>query len=191
MADTDIPQDEAPKKRSKLPLLLGLLLALVGGGGGFFAVYSGLIPFGGGHATEGADDDSGHADTGHADDHDASADKSHAGKDNGHDSHGAAVVSDVDFVPVDPLVISLNDGRGTHLRFRAELEVKRGRTAEVVHLLPRVIDVLNGYLRAVDLADLQDNAALVRLRAQMLRRVQVVTGGNLVTDLLIMEFVLN
>ena len=35
MADTDIPQDEAPKKRSKLPLLLGLVLALAGGGGGF------------------------------------------------------------------------------------------------------------------------------------------------------------
>ncbi|MEQ8897806.1 MAG: flagellar basal body-associated FliL family protein [Roseovarius sp.] len=180
MADTDIPQGEAPKKRSKLPLLLGFVLALAGGGGGYFAVQAGLIPLGGAGAKESAT---------HGAEHGA-ADDGH-GADEAYDSHDAASAPDVDFVPVEPLVISLNDGRGTHLRFRAQLEVRPGRKAEVMHLLPRVVDVLNGYLRAVDLADLQDNAALVRLRAQMLRRVQVVTGGDLVSDLLIMEFVLN
>lgn len=135
-----------------------------------------MIPLGGSGARNSAEH--GAADEGH-------------GADDGHDSYEAASTPAVEFVPVEPLVISLNDGRGTHLRFRAQLEVKPGRKAAVMHLLPRVVDVLNGYLRAVDLADLQDNAALVRLRAQMLRRVQVVTGGELVTDLLIMEFVLN
>ena len=33
MADTEEEQDVAPKKASKLPLILGLVLALVGGGG--------------------------------------------------------------------------------------------------------------------------------------------------------------
>lgn len=180
MADTDMAQEEAPKKRSKLPLLMGLVLALAGGGGGFFAVQAGLVPTGG-KGVEKSD--------AHGEEH-AAADTDHAA-DGDHDSPGMKAAADVDFVPVEPLVISLNDGRGTHLRFRAQLEVRPGRKQEVVHLLPRVIDVLNGYLRAVDLADLQDNAALVRLRAQMLRRVQVVTGGDLVSDLLIMEFVLN
>ena len=57
--------------------------------------------------------------------------------------------------------------------------------------MPRVIDVLNSYLRALEIGDIADAAALVRLRAQMLRRIQIVTGAGRVNDLLIMEFVLN
>ncbi len=53
------------------------------------------------------------------------------------------------------------------------------------------MDILNGYLRAVDVRDLEDPSALIRLRAQMLRRIQIVTGEGRVKDLLIMEFVLN
>ena len=51
--------------------------------------------------------------------------------------------------------------------------------------------MLNGYLRAVEVADLEDRTALVRLRAQMLRRVQIVTGEGRVRDLLVTEFVIN
>jgi flagellar FliL protein len=54
-----------------------------------------------------------------------------------------------------------------------------------------VLDVLNTYLRAVQARDIEDPAALARLRAQMLRRIQVVTGDGQVRDLLITEFVLN
>ena len=50
--------------------------------------------------------------------------------------------------------------------------------------MPRILDVLNSYLRAVELADLEDPSAMVRLRAQMLRRVQIVTGEGRVRDLL-------
>jgi flagellar FliL protein len=96
------------------------------------------------------------------------------------------------FVPVDPLIISLGaNTRNRHLRFLAQLEVTSRYEDEVRGLMPRVVDALNGYLRAVDLADLENPAALVRLRAQMLRRVQMVSGEGRVRDLLIMEFVLN
>jgi flagellar protein FliL len=57
--------------------------------------------------------------------------------------------------------------------------------------MPRIVDVLNGYLRAVEVREFEDPAALVRLRAQMLRRVQIVTGEGRVRDLLVTEFVLN
>jgi flagellar FliL protein len=57
--------------------------------------------------------------------------------------------------------------------------------------MPRVLDVLNSYLRAVEVAELEDPAALVTLRAQMLRRIQLVTGPDRVRDVLITEFVLN
>ena len=44
---------------------------------------------------------------------------------------------------------------------------------------------------SVALAELEDPAALVRLRAQILRRLQIVTGEGRVRDLLVTEFVLN
>jgi len=61
----------------------------------------------------------------------------------------------------------------------------------VTNLLPRVLDVLNSYLRVIDMQELNDPRALVRLRAQLLRRVQIVTGDVLVRDLLVTEFVVN
>lgn len=160
MADAELPQDVAPKKRSKLPLMLGVGLALVLGGAAFYATWSGLL----------------FAPTNSA----------------GADAPALAALPDIEFVPIAPLVISLGPGaHSAHLRFTAQLEVDRAHGSEVAHLLPRILDVLNGYLRAVDMAELEDPAALVRLRAQMLRRIQVVTGEGRVRDLLVTEFVLN
>ncbi|HEX9857987.1 MAG TPA: flagellar basal body-associated FliL family protein, partial [Paracoccaceae bacterium] len=99
---------------------------------------------------------------------------------------------DIAFVPVDPLVISLGSaGTSSHLRMASQLEVAKPHAAEVALLMPRILDVLNSYLRAVEVAQLEDPTALVRLRSQMLRRIQIVTGEGRVRDLLITEFVLN
>jgi flagellar protein FliL len=57
--------------------------------------------------------------------------------------------------------------------------------------MPRITDALNTYLRALEARDLQQPAATVWLRAQMLRRIQLVTGEGRVRDLLITEFVFN
>jgi len=51
--------------------------------------------------------------------------------------------------------------------------------------------VINTYLRAIDPSDLEDPTALLRLRAQLLRRLQMVAGEDLVNDFLITEFILN
>lgn len=161
MAD-DVPEDGEPPKRSKIPLVIGLALGLIGGGVGFYAAYSGMIlgPSSDSHATE----------------------------DNEEIQNPFA---DIAFVEIDPLVISIDATPERRLlRFRAQLEVPKGYHDEVSKLLPRVTDVLNSYLRALEVTDLEDRAALTRLRSQMLRRVQVVTGQGRVNDLLIMEFVL-
>lgn len=63
--------------------------------------------------------------------------------------------------------------------------------AEVRRVMPRILDTLNGYLRAVSVAELEDPGALLLLRAQMLRRIQIVVGEAAVSDLLIVEFVLS
>jgi len=102
------------------------------------------------------------------------------------------MMPDVAFVPVTPLIVSVGQGaKRLHLRFSAELEVKSAHKAEVEDLMPRIVDVMNTYLRALKLADLEDSMALVRLRAQLLRRLQVVTGGGRINDLLVVEFVLS
>lgn len=104
----------------------------------------------------------------------------------------AGALPDIAFVPVTPVLVSLGPGSDAgHLRFTAQLEVANSHAGEVTMLLPRILDVLNGYLRAVSVAELEDPAALVRIRAQMLRRIQVVTGEGRVRDLLVTEFVLN
>lgn len=164
MTEVADPAEMAPPKKSKLPLVLGLVLALAGGGGGFFAVKSGIIGAKGGGETE---------------------------QDGAHVAN-PEVAAPISFVILDPLVISLPaDGGRTHLRFAAQLEVAPEFAAEVEIVKPRIVDVLNGYLRAVKIAELEDPSSLMRLRSQMLRRVQIVTGEDRVKDLLIMEFVLN
>ncbi|WP_439110721.1 flagellar basal body-associated FliL family protein [Lentibacter sp.] len=157
----DETSDDDQKKKSKLPVILGLVVALAGGGGGFFAVYSGAL-FG-------------------------AENKAHEVK-----QEEVEDLPDLAFVEVDPMTVSLQDnGQDRHLRFRAHLETSGEYKADVELLLPRIVDVLNSYLRAVELDDLKNASALVRLRGQMLRRVQLVVGEGRVNDLLIMEFVLN
>lgn len=159
----DDVEEEAPKKKSKLPLILGVVLALAGGGGGFFAVSSGMIG--------GSEDTEEKAET---------------------DDVVVEELPPIAFVALDPMIVSLPAGGvSTHLRFSAQLEVNPDHADEVESLKPRIVDVLNGYLRAVELSELSDPSVLVRLRGQMLRRVQVVVGDGRVKDLLIMEFVLN
>ncbi len=160
MADAEQPQDAAPKKKSKMPLIIGLVLALLLGGGGFYATWSGLI----------------------------------LGQDEPHAEADPAVgaLPDIAFVPVEPLVITLGSGAAVrHLRFTTQIEVAAPHAAEVQLLLPRIVDVLNGYMRAVEVTQLEDPAALVRIRAHLLRRIQIVTGEGRVRDLLVTEFVLN
>ncbi len=111
--------------------------------------------------------------------HDATAEKKSSSK-------------DVAFIPMDQMTISIGDPTEQRfLRFRAELEVSTSYESDVKKLMPRVVDVLNTYLRSVELADLEDPSSLLTLRSQMRRRIDLVVGGDKVHDLLVMEFVIN
>ncbi len=149
-------------------LIMGGALALILGGAGFYTVYSGLVnlPLPSAEPEEMA--------------------------------HEAAVQAfeeatpAAEFVPLEPILITLGggDARLRQLQFVAQLEVEPGAAESLKALEPRVRDVLNTYLRAVRADDVDDPAALLRMRAQMLRRIQVVTGEGLVRDLLVSEFIL-
>ena len=162
MTDVNAAEEDEPKKVSKMPIVLGILACFLGIGGGFYATYSGLIL-----AEESAVQESSM-------------------------KIELEDLADVAFVEVAPIIVTLRPGSANkHLSFRSQLEVPTPYRADVEHLLPRIVDVMNGYLRALETEDFESPAILVRLRSQLLRRVQVVTGLDRVNDLLVMEFVLN
>lgn len=162
MSEEPEETEDAPKKASKLPLILGLVLAIAGGAGGFMAVQMGLLGGGG----------------------DAHAEESHE------DVPEPDPLVPASFVELTPLTIAIPGLKnGTHLRFSAQLEVPPNYEDEVRAITPRIVDVLNGYLRAVDVEVLEDPAGLITVRSQMLHRVRIVAGEGRINDLLIMEFV--
>ncbi len=157
-------EEDPPKKGSKLPLIIGFVLALVGGAGGFFATQMGLLPFG--PQPEMAKEEV--------------------------EETPILVTEDVTFVQLDPINITLPAGSGRSLlRITAQLDVAPQNAAAIEAIKPRITDILNAYLRAVQITDLESPSALLRLRTQMLHRVQVVAGPGIVRDLLITEFILN
>ncbi len=177
MTEVSQSQVDEVQKKSRKGLIMGVLGAAILGGIGFFVTYTGVFPSAGGDSEVAVDS------------HGASVDAGHGEPVEG--DHGD-VVSSVTFVALDTLIITLGKfASSQHLRFQAYLEVPAAAADEVEHLSPRILDVLNTYLRAVSESELEDPASMNRLRAQMLRRVQVVVGEENVRDLLITEFVLN
>ena len=166
MADaTQIDVDAKGPTRSggRAALLIGLVVMLALGGAGFWSTYSGVvaIPVTGGSGGSSV-------------------------------SGGAAGETPVAFVPLETLTVTLGpSARSRHLRLGVTLEVAPEAKEEVTRLKPRVLDVLNTYLQAIDERDVEKPAALARIRAHMLRRIQIVTGPGRVQDLLVTEFVLN
>ncbi len=149
--------DSDTKKRSLLPIILGVVGALILGGGGFYAVYSGLV-FGPKSAKPPV----------------------------------ASIDMDFAYVPVENLTITLaGTSPPRHLRFSGQIEVPTSSQSEMMRLQPRFLDVINTYFRAIDPQDLLEPAALIRLRAQILRRLKIVAGDAHIQDFLITEFILN
>ena len=169
MSDTDDIEDAPAKKKKGLlmPLILGLVLAGAGGAGSYLFMTGAFS--GGGDEAHGED---------HAGDGEAAPDYD--------------PLAPLSFVALDPLVINLPPGSDKdYLTFRATLEVRPEALGEVETLKPRIADVLNTYLRALDMAELEDPTILTRIRGQLLRRVELVTGADRVRDILVAEFILN
>lgn len=148
---------EKPRKRSRFPLIAGVLGAILMGGGGFYAAFTGLVP-------------------------------------DLWPPQQTAPPVDMDFayIPLDDITISLaSPATARFLRFSGQIEVATLSEAHMTRLHPRFLDVVNTYLRAIDPQDLSEPAALLRIRAQILRRFQVIAGDGHIRDFLITEFILN
>lgn len=161
MAAVDAGSESTKKKGILKPLLIGSVLALAGGGIAFFLIFSGIaqLPI---------------ADPGNEKELNV----------------GNDTVSGFAYLPLDPMVIPLGKASGNkNLRFTAQLEVPKETLGHVETFKPRIVDVLNTYLRAVDLEDLQEPSSLLKLRAHMVYRILAIVGPGQINDLLIMELV--
>lgn len=154
--------DNTRPKSGKAPVFVGIILALLGAVGGFFVIDSGLVHFGQKRPPALAPEPE------------------------------KPAKAAPNFVPMPPLLISLGPGSQLrHLRFSAQLETPAEAVEVVTSQMPRIVDVANTYLRALESSDFDDPAILLQLRRQLLRRVQLVVGPENVHDFLIMEFVLD
>lgn len=153
---------EKPKKSKAM--LFGLVGALVLGGGGGFAAYSGLIAIPGLGSQKVV-----HADEG----------KSHKA-----DSKAA-------YVMLDPIVVDFGrGGRGGRLRMSLAIETTSDGKKSVDEKKYRIVDTLYSFLRAIKEDELRDPAKTDLLRSRILRRVLLETTPGTVSDVLISEFVI-
>jgi flagellar FliL protein len=155
-------EDQIPSRSSRLFIILSVILLLAGTALGYFGVLKGLIPVGG-TTTE--------AKTLHK---------------------ASAELPPVAFVSIPTLIVTLpSDAKNTHLRFSAQIEVPVDFKSDVEFLMPRIQDLMNGYLRALTAEDIERPGALFEIRLQLFRRVVMVVGLGKVNGLLVTEFILN
>jgi flagellar protein FliL len=154
--------DQTPARSSKLFIILSVILLLAGTALGYFGVWKGLIPIGGTQTD---------------------AKSLHS---------VSAELPPVAFVSIPTLIVTLpSDAKNKHLRFSSQIEVLVEHQNEVEFLMPRIQDLMNGYLRALTAEDIERPGALFEIRLQLFRRVVMVVGLGKVNGLLVTEFILN
>lgn len=189
-------EGEAAPKKKKLPLLFIIVpaaLVVLGGGGGaaFFLMQPKPAQA---HGAEAAGED-----------HDEKAGGGHGksekkkGGGHGGGKEGAAdpskgVISEgpdgVTFYTLPDLVVNVQaaDGRPTFLKLKLTLEMKDAGLAE--HLQaesPRMQDMFQGFLRELRPEEMQGSAATYQLKAELLRRVNLIAAPGKVDAVLIEE----
>ncbi|MCI4661729.1 MAG: flagellar basal body-associated FliL family protein [Neomegalonema sp.] len=168
--EVEIVEDEEPKKKGgKGPLLIGVVLALLLGGGSFYGVYAGMVPV------------------------EPVAEMIGLAPKKAHKEHALpppVVENKTAYLNLDPMAISLkHQGRHRQLRLKLSIETDEKHLPEVEHAKLRIVDAINTMLRSIDPGELMDPSAMDRLRAQILFRIRLVAETEAVNDLLIEEYV--
>ena len=193
--DGEAPEGEegAPAKK-KLPLLFIIIpaaLVVLGGGGGaaFFLMQPKAAAAEEGH---GAEKSGGH-------------EKKDEKKGGGHGGEGGApadpslgVISEgpdgVTFYTLPDMVVNIQapDGKPTFLKLKLTLEMKDADLAATLQeQSPRMQDMFQGFLRELRPEDLAGSAGSFQLRAELLRRVNLLAAPGKVDAVLIEEMLVN
>ena len=193
-----IPEEKA-KKKLPLPVILGASIAV--GGLAAAAVYflapDSLLPQSKNESVDTPIEASGHGEKSEKSDDHGEAEKNH-GEDDSGSSEGESgnakfhVSGDVGVFSPEPIVVSIRPiGRVRYLKLGYVVETSPESGETFIERENRIRDTLNIYLRAVDVAALEDPASLVRIREQIARRVAVVVEPAPVHSVLITDFILS
>lgn len=182
-------EDGAPKKK-KLPLLFIVIpaaLVVLGGGGGAAFFLMQPKPASADEGGHGAEKKGGH---------EKKAEKKSGG-------HGPAdgpadpalgVIAEgpdgVTFLTLPDMVVNIQapDGRPTFLKLKLTLETHDAHVAEQLQAeMPRMQDMFQGFLRELRPDDLAGSAGSFQLRAEILRRVNLIAAPGKVDAVLIEE----
>jgi len=94
---------------------------------------------------------------------------------------------DTSYLELSPLTISLQDNARI-LKIGITLETLAGEEDYIDPNDPKIRDAFMGYLRALRLEQIEDAAFMAQMRAQLLRRAQLILGVENVRGILITDF---
>ncbi|MDE2135163.1 MAG: flagellar basal body-associated FliL family protein [Alphaproteobacteria bacterium] len=98
----------------------------------------------------------------------------------------------VAYYDVPDLIVNIQtaDGSSAYLKLSVELELYSGdEKAGLQALMPRVVDQFQGYLRELRVDDIKGSAGIMRLKEEMLRRINVAAAPYRVRDVLLKEMI--
>ena len=188
-------EGEAPKKK-KLPLLFiiaPIALLVLGGGGGaaFFLMQPKPAAAADGHGAEKKDD-------GHGKKDDKKGGGGHGEKGGGEADPTLGKISEgpdgVTFYTLPDMTANVQtaDGRPTYLKLKLTLEMKDAAVAEHLQAeAPRMRDMFQAFLRELRPEEMQGSAATFQLKAELLRRVNLIAAPGKVDAVLIEEMLVN
>ena len=190
-------EGEAAPAKKKLPLLFiiipAALLVLGGGGAGAFFMLSPMPA-----AAEGADGHDAPKDDGHGGKKKADKGDGHGGKGGGEADPALGKITEgpdgVTFYTLPDMVVNIQtaDGRPAYLKLRLTLELEDAHLADqLMAEMPRLQDMFQGFLRELRTEDLNGSAGNFQLRAEILRRVNLILAPGKAEAVLIEEMLVN
>ncbi|HSM97353.1 MAG TPA: flagellar basal body-associated FliL family protein [Rhizomicrobium sp.] len=102
------------------------------------------------------------------------------------------VAPQVAFYEMPDIVVNIQsaDGNPAYLKLAVALELTGAdEKAGIQPLMPRVVDQFQGYLRELRVDDLKGSAGVLRLKEELLRRINVATAPFAVKDVLLKEMI--
>ncbi|HTT97705.1 MAG TPA: flagellar basal body-associated FliL family protein [Rhizomicrobium sp.] len=98
----------------------------------------------------------------------------------------------VAFYDVPDIIVNIQsaDGSPAYLKLATSLELNNAdEKAGMTALMPRIVDQFQGYLRELRIDDLKGSAGVLRLKEELLRRINVAAAPYHVRDVLLKEMI--
>ncbi|MBV9992735.1 MAG: flagellar basal body-associated FliL family protein [Alphaproteobacteria bacterium] len=99
---------------------------------------------------------------------------------------------EIAYYDVPDIIVNIQsaDGSPAYLKLSASLELNNAEEkAGMTALMPRIVDQFQGYLRELRIDDLKGSAGVLRLKEELLRRINVAAAPYRVRDVLLKEMI--